>query len=375
MEPSADALATCSALGPAPYREASAEPAGALTAGGRPLHSPAAMQGWRDREAWDRLCRGDGCPLCAAVAAGRDDDEHGLTLGRTATALVRLARNQRARGYCVVIAARHAVEPFELPPAEARAFFDDVLATGRALLTACAPVKINYELLGNAVPHLHCHVVPRYPDDGAPGAPLPLFSEPAVRLRDDEFQALATRLRDALHAELGQAGEDGLLRFEPLSQEELPALQALCESCADYYHLMTGGPVSSSEAHMLFTLRPERASIEDKFLIGVRRGRDLIGALDLYRHYPRRQHAWMGLLLLHPHLRGHGYGAAMIRWMVDWARAQGCTRLRLGVADDNRRALDVLARHGFAPTGERISRVSGARRLVLLPLELEIRGA
>lgn len=26
---------------------------------------------------------------------------------------------------------------------------------------------------GNAVPHVHTHIVPRYPDDPAPGRPLP----------------------------------------------------------------------------------------------------------------------------------------------------------------------------------------------------------
>jgi len=62
----------------------------------------------------------------------------------------------------------------------------------------------------------------------------------------------------------------------------------------------------------------------------------------------------------------------MIRWMIDWARAQSCKRLRLGVADGNARALEVLGRHGFQPTGERISRVSGSRRLVPLPLEREL---
>lgn len=334
-----------------------------------PMQSRAAMQGWQDLEGWARLCRGDECPLCDAVALTHDQDEYGVTLLRTTSALIRLSRNQRARGYCVVVAARHVVEPFDLPEAEVRSYFDDVLATAEALRTCCAPVKVNYEILGNAIPHLHCHVVPRYADDGAPGRPLPLFDLPPVHLPEDEFRSLATQIRDALQ---GGVGGVGALRFEPLGQDELPSLQALCESCADYYHLMTGGPVSSSEAHTLFTLRPETAAMTDKFLIGVHRGRELIGALDLYRHYPRRQHAWMGLLLLHPNLRGHGHGAAMIRWMIEWAREQGCARLRLGVADDNARALEVLGRHGFRPTGERISRVSGSRRLVLLPLEREL---
>lgn len=328
------------------------------------------MHGWLDREAWDRLCRGDECPLCEAVALTHDQDRYGVTLLRTESSLIRLSRNQRARGYCVVVAARHVVEPFELPSEQARAFFDDVLATGSALHRACTPIKVNYEILGNVIPHLHCHVFPRYADDGAPAGPLSLFADPPVHLPEEDFRDLATRLRAALLDAVG--GGEGGLRFEPLRHDQLPALQALCESCSDYYHLMTGGPVSASEAHALFTLAPETAAPADKFLIGVHRGRELIGALDLYRHYPRRQLAWMGILLLHPNQRGHGHGADMIRWMIEWARSQGCVRLRLGVADDNQRALEVLGRHGFRPTGERISRVSGARRLVLLPLEREL---
>ena len=334
------------------------------------MHSRAAMRGWQDPETWQRLCSGDDCPLCTAVALTHDQDQYGVTLVRTATSLIRLSRNQRARGYCVVVAAKHVVEPFELPAAAARSFFDDVLATASAVHRSCAPIKVNYEILGNEIPHLHCHVFPRYLDDGAPVGPLTLFDGTPVHLPEEDFRTLATQLRAAIQTELG--GGDGTLRYEPLGADQLPALQALCESCADYYHLMTGGAVSSSEAHMLFTIRPETAATADKFLIGVHRGRDLIGALDLYRHYPRRQHAWMGLLLLHPNLRGHGHGAAMIRWMIDWARAQGCVRLRLGVADDNAHALQLLGRHGFRPTGERISRVSGSRRLVLLPLERDL---
>ena len=34
-------------------------------------------------------------------------------------------------------------------------------------------MKLNYELLGNALPHLHTHVMPRYTDDPKPGWPFP----------------------------------------------------------------------------------------------------------------------------------------------------------------------------------------------------------
>jgi diadenosine tetraphosphate (Ap4A) HIT family hydrolase len=36
-----------------------------------------------------------------------------------------------------------------------------------------APVKLNYDVLGNAVPHLHTHIVPRHADDPRPGWPFP----------------------------------------------------------------------------------------------------------------------------------------------------------------------------------------------------------
>jgi diadenosine tetraphosphate (Ap4A) HIT family hydrolase len=43
-----------------------------------------------------------------------------------------------------------------------------VLRVGRAIEAAFSPVKLNYNVLGNSVPHLHTHIVPRYADDPRP---------------------------------------------------------------------------------------------------------------------------------------------------------------------------------------------------------------
>jgi diadenosine tetraphosphate (Ap4A) HIT family hydrolase len=42
----------------------------------------------------------------------------------------------------------------------------------RAIEVVHGPAKINYLTLGNSLPHLHTHIVPRYVDDPDPGRPL-----------------------------------------------------------------------------------------------------------------------------------------------------------------------------------------------------------
>ncbi len=68
-------------------------------------------------------------------------------------------------------------EPTELAADEATAYWGEVLQVGRAIERAFEPVKINYTILGNSLPHLHAHIVPRYADDPAPGWPFP-FPDP-----------------------------------------------------------------------------------------------------------------------------------------------------------------------------------------------------
>ena len=69
---------------------------------------------WMPREQWDALVRGEGCPLCAAVAAEQPADEYGYTVADLSLSRLRLAANQFVPGYCVLICARHVREPYDL---------------------------------------------------------------------------------------------------------------------------------------------------------------------------------------------------------------------------------------------------------------------
>lgn len=56
-----------------------------------------------------------------------------------------------------------------------------------------APCHMNYQLLGNSVPHLHVHLVPRYIDDPDPGRPLPWEPKPVA---ESEFDTQVRLLTD-----------------------------------------------------------------------------------------------------------------------------------------------------------------------------------
>jgi diadenosine tetraphosphate (Ap4A) HIT family hydrolase len=79
-----------------------------------------------------------------------------------------------------------------------------VLTVARALIVTYRPLKMNYETLGNSLPHLHTHLIPRYEEDPRPGQPFPLTAQhPAAKIPDGQLRADAQALRDAIAAEPG----------------------------------------------------------------------------------------------------------------------------------------------------------------------------
>ena len=78
-------------------------------------------------------------------------------------------------GYCRVIMERHMSEMTDLSVTERARLMNAVFAAEEVLREALAPDKINLASLGNAVPHLHWHVIPRYRDD--PHFPNPIWAQ------------------------------------------------------------------------------------------------------------------------------------------------------------------------------------------------------
>ena len=128
-----------------------------------------APSGWPDD--WQQRKEGKGCAMCSSL--GRGDNDYAAMVAELAYAEVRLERRSRLPGYCIVVWRHgHVAEPTELDREAADGYWRDVLAVARVVEAQFRPVKMNLLTLGNSVPHLHTHVVPRYVADPAPGGPI-----------------------------------------------------------------------------------------------------------------------------------------------------------------------------------------------------------
>ncbi len=97
------------------------------------------------------------CPLCSD--AGQD------ILWRDALCRVILVGDADYPGFCRVILNRHVREMTDLDAAERQRLMAVVFAVESAVRAVVHPDKINLASLGNMVPHMHWHVIPRFADD------------------------------------------------------------------------------------------------------------------------------------------------------------------------------------------------------------------
>ena len=133
------------------------------------------------------------CPMCR-----RWDDDADLRVVELEYSFVVLNRDQYFPGYTLLFTKQHATELFHLDRAVRSGLMEEVSRVAEALFTLFQPDKINYELLGNMVPHIHWHLVPRYSADTL--WPRPIWSEPHQEflLSRKEYQESIELIRQEL---------------------------------------------------------------------------------------------------------------------------------------------------------------------------------
>ncbi|MFD8609684.1 HIT domain-containing protein [Streptomyces sp. NPDC059631] len=169
-----------------------------MSAAGRRI-APAPRTEW-PKHFEDHLA-GTGCPICTNDFTA-EDIEWGLLISKGPFANTYLWRSGQVRGYVVVIfTARYDAEPTAMTSIEAAGFWNEALAAGRAVEQYYRPLKLNCQLIGNAVPHVHFHITPRRSadQDPAPGGPPPPFDVLDHGRQDEEqLQSDARGLRELL---------------------------------------------------------------------------------------------------------------------------------------------------------------------------------
>jgi hydroxymethylbilane synthase len=148
----------------------------------------------------------EACPFCAKLAR-LDSLPAEEVVWRFRYSVALLGPWQFYQGYCILISRRHATELNQLLDKERYGYLDEMCQLAEAIQSCFKPDKLNYELLGNQVPHLHWHLFPRTHRDPDALKPVWLALERAERDATERRRLQASSLdrvaiTAALRAEL-----------------------------------------------------------------------------------------------------------------------------------------------------------------------------
>jgi diadenosine tetraphosphate (Ap4A) HIT family hydrolase len=151
------------------------------------------MSAWNDTDRWSALCSGAACQIC------QREEPLDVVAGLEAS-WVTAQEAAPMRGYVCLVSRIHAVELHDLPATAAAAFMRDAQLTSKVLSSITGAVKLNYEIHGNSLPHLHMHFFPRYRGDQFEGQPI----NPKLSLQPVYGSGEFERTRRAFLIKLGE---------------------------------------------------------------------------------------------------------------------------------------------------------------------------
>lgn len=136
------------------------------------------------------------CPFCSPMA---ETDSHSLLIQELDVSWWRLSRDQGNRGACLLIfKIRHAETVEDLSPDDFLRYCRDLHFASRCIKELFRPDHVNYALLGNVVPHLHWHIIPRYKSEPRWGKPIWTTRRGEMQqkyLSQEEYELLLHSLR------------------------------------------------------------------------------------------------------------------------------------------------------------------------------------
>ena len=138
---------------------------------------------------------GEPCPACSKQWPA--DSQRIVDCG---TSVAYLHDDQFFAGWTVLVLKRHATEHWQRDQNERSLLMEEATRVARAVATAFGAVKLNYELLGNQIAHIHWHLIPRPAADPAARQPVWTVTHEPRRLPAGEFAARIALIRSHLGA-------------------------------------------------------------------------------------------------------------------------------------------------------------------------------
>lgn len=136
----------------------------------------------------------DNCLVCTRINMIKDGTNKHF-VAELETGYVVLGDHQYFEGYTLFLCKEHKNELHELDSEFRRTFLFEMSQVSEAVYTAFHPDKLNYELLGNGIGHMHWHIFPRRMTE-------PNYRQPVWLTPKDILYAQDTKPNDELLEQL-----------------------------------------------------------------------------------------------------------------------------------------------------------------------------
>ena len=150
-------------------------------------------------------------------------------------------------------------------------------------------------------------------------------------------------------------------RVRCLEEADVPQILRLCSGNPQFYQYHPPLATADSVRADIRALPPGKMP-EDKFYVGDFAGDALstgtpsegrlTSVVDLILDYPEEKTAYIGFFMVDAAMQGTGLGSRLAGEAAAYLRAQGYTKLRLGVDRGNPQSLSFWRKNGFAQVSE-----------------------
>jgi diadenosine tetraphosphate (Ap4A) HIT family hydrolase len=135
------------------------------------------------------------CLICERLARWRAGENPYLIHEFTHSIFV-VGDHDFFRGYSLLLYKEHVRDLHELPRSVQLALFDEVMTATDAIVKMFHPFKMNHASYGNAEPHIHWHLFPRYDDAYRTDTPWQYADQFDVhRLDENRARSIADLIR------------------------------------------------------------------------------------------------------------------------------------------------------------------------------------